>query len=71
MTKTKSFNKSLNQKAPYHSLMESMLEDEDAMDKGDADELKNRKQDDVDKDKGPSAGSDRGLKRQKMSKDTE
>ncbi|GKD48458.1 hypothetical protein Tco_1277434, partial [Tanacetum coccineum] len=71
MTKTKSFNKNLKQRALYHALMESILEDEDAMDEGVADKLKKRKQDDADKDKGPSAGSDRGLKRWKTSKDTE
>ncbi|GKD69662.1 hypothetical protein Tco_1323752, partial [Tanacetum coccineum] len=31
MTKSKSFNKSLKQRALYHALMESILEDEDAM----------------------------------------
>ncbi|GKE87523.1 hypothetical protein Tco_1564998, partial [Tanacetum coccineum] len=57
MTKSKSFNKSLKQRALYHALMESILEDEDAMDEGVSDKLKKRKQDDADKDKGPSAGS--------------
>ncbi|GJY36005.1 hypothetical protein Tco_0421383 [Tanacetum coccineum] len=71
MTKSKSFNKSLKQRALYHALMESILEDEDAMDEGVADKLKKRKQNDVDKDEGPSTGSDRGLKRQKTSKYTE
>ncbi|GJZ26125.1 reverse transcriptase domain-containing protein [Tanacetum coccineum] len=51
--------------------MESILEDEDAMVEGVADKLKKRKLDDANKDEGPSAGSDRGLKRQKTSKDTE
>ncbi|GKC85788.1 hypothetical protein Tco_1141505 [Tanacetum coccineum] len=41
------------------------------MDKGVADKLKKRKQDDADKDEGPPAGSDQGLKRRKMSKDVE
>nr|GEZ98478.1 hypothetical protein [Tanacetum cinerariifolium] len=45
--------------------------DEDAMDEGVANKLKKRKQDDADKDEGPFARSDRGLKRQKTSKDTE
>ncbi|GJZ88725.1 hypothetical protein Tco_0660507 [Tanacetum coccineum] len=67
MNKSKSFNKSLKQRALYHALMGSILEDEDAMDEGVADKLKKRKRDDVDKDEGPSAGSDRGLKRQKTS----
>ncbi|GKB94725.1 hypothetical protein Tco_0980862 [Tanacetum coccineum] len=70
MTKSKSFNKSPKQRALYHALIESILEDEDAMDEGVADKLKKRKQDDADKDKGPFAGSDQGLKRQKTSKDT-
>ncbi|GJZ38676.1 hypothetical protein Tco_0585239 [Tanacetum coccineum] len=71
MTKSKAFNKSLKQRALYHALMELILEDEDAMDEGFADKLKKRKPDDADKYEGPSARSDRGLKRQKTSKDTE
>ncbi|GKD75438.1 hypothetical protein Tco_1333720 [Tanacetum coccineum] len=71
ITKSKSFNKSLKQRALYHALMESILEDEDVMDEGVADKLKKRKPDYADKDEGPSAGSDRGLKRRKTSKDTE
>ncbi|GJU04163.1 hypothetical protein Tco_1114501 [Tanacetum coccineum] len=51
--------------------MESILEDEHAIDEGVADKLKKRKQDDADKDEVPSAGSDRGLKRRKTRKDTE
>nr|GEW60687.1 hypothetical protein [Tanacetum cinerariifolium] len=58
------------QKAMYHALMESILEDQDAKDEGVADKLKKRKQDDVDKDKGPFVGSDRGLKRRKTRKNT-
>ncbi|GJZ41350.1 hypothetical protein Tco_0588236 [Tanacetum coccineum] len=54
MTKSKSFNKSLKQRALYHALMESILEDKDAMDEGVADKLKKRKPDDADLDKGPS-----------------
>ncbi|GJW80115.1 hypothetical protein Tco_0144090 [Tanacetum coccineum] len=68
MTKSKSFNKSPKQRALYHALMELILEDEDAMDEGVADKLKKRKQDDVDKDEGPFARSDRGLKRRKQAK---
>ncbi|GKD17595.1 hypothetical protein Tco_1206753 [Tanacetum coccineum] len=71
MTKSKSFNKSLKQRALYHALMESILEDEDAIDEGVVDKLKKRKPDDADKDEGASARSDRGLKRRKTSKDTE
>nr|GFB12602.1 hypothetical protein [Tanacetum cinerariifolium] len=70
MTKSKSFNKSPKQRALYHALMESILEDEDAMDEGVADKLKKRKPNDTDKDEGPFARSYRGLKRQKTSKDT-
>ncbi|GJX10087.1 hypothetical protein Tco_0199946 [Tanacetum coccineum] len=69
--KQQSFNRSPKQRALYNALMESILEDEDAMDEGVTDKLKKMKQDDADKDKGPSAGSDRGLKRQKTRKDTE
>ncbi|GKD91267.1 hypothetical protein Tco_1366774, partial [Tanacetum coccineum] len=50
-------------KALYHALIESILEDEDAMDKGVADKLKKRKPDDVDKDEDPLAGPGQGLKR--------
>ncbi|GKA71486.1 hypothetical protein Tco_0777625 [Tanacetum coccineum] len=70
MTKSKSFNKIPKHRALYQALMELILEDEDAMDKGVADELKKRKPDEADKDVGPSVGSDRGLKRQRKSKGT-
>nr|GEW58701.1 hypothetical protein [Tanacetum cinerariifolium] len=40
MTNTKSFNRSPKQRALYHALIESILEDEDAMDEGVADKLK-------------------------------
>ncbi|GJV57321.1 hypothetical protein Tco_1458326 [Tanacetum coccineum] len=59
MTKSKSFNKSTKQRALYHALMESILEDEDAMDEGVADKLKKRKPDDADKDEGPFVGFDK------------
>ncbi|GKE04137.1 hypothetical protein Tco_1396155, partial [Tanacetum coccineum] len=61
----------VKQRALYHALMESILEDEDAIDEGVADKLKKRKPDDANKDEGASARSDRGLKRQKTSKDIE
>nr|GEZ35092.1 hypothetical protein [Tanacetum cinerariifolium] len=70
MTKPKSFNKSLKKRSLYHALMESILEDEDAIDEGVAEKLKKRKQDDADKDEGPSTGLDLRLKRRKTSKDT-
>ncbi|GKC30224.1 hypothetical protein Tco_1037518 [Tanacetum coccineum] len=44
MTKTKSFNKNTKYKALYHALMESIIKDEDAMDKGVAEGLKKRTQ---------------------------
>ncbi|GKD04589.1 hypothetical protein Tco_1179563 [Tanacetum coccineum] len=59
MTNSKSFNRSLKQRALYHALVESILEDEDTMDKGVANKLKKRKPDDANKDEGPSARSDR------------
>nr|GFA48751.1 hypothetical protein [Tanacetum cinerariifolium] len=65
MTKTKPFNKNTKYEALYHA-----LEDEDAMDKGVAEKLKKRKPDDADRDEGPFAGSNQGLKRKKTSKDT-
>ncbi|GJX46964.1 hypothetical protein Tco_0272154 [Tanacetum coccineum] len=71
MTKTKSFNKNTKHKALYHALMESILEDEDAIDKGVVDKSKKRKPDDADRDEGPPAGSNKGLKRKKTSKDVE
>ncbi|GKA31158.1 hypothetical protein Tco_0717463 [Tanacetum coccineum] len=55
----------------YHALMESILEDEDAIDKGVADKLKRRKPDDADRDEDPLIGPDQGLKRRKTSKDAE
>ncbi|GJX67206.1 hypothetical protein Tco_0302933 [Tanacetum coccineum] len=69
MTKTKSFNENFKYKALYHALKESILEDEDAMDKGVADKSKKRKPDDVDRDEDPLNGSNQGLKRKKTSKD--
>ncbi|GKC31485.1 hypothetical protein Tco_1038779 [Tanacetum coccineum] len=47
-------------RALCNSLLESILEDEEAMDEGVAENSKKRKPDDVDKDEGPSAGSDQG-----------
>nr|GEW59578.1 reverse transcriptase domain-containing protein [Tanacetum cinerariifolium] len=70
MTKTKSFNKNAKHKALYHALMESILEDKDAMDKGVANKSKKRKPDDGDRDKGPPARPDQGLKKKKTGKET-
>ncbi|GJV11010.1 hypothetical protein Tco_1352551 [Tanacetum coccineum] len=70
MTTTKSFERSSKHKTLYHALIESILEDEDAMYKGVADKLKKRKTDD-DRDEGPPVGPDQGLKRKKRGKETE
>ncbi|GJV89799.1 hypothetical protein Tco_1533737 [Tanacetum coccineum] len=71
MTKSKSLDRNPKHRALYHALMESILEDEDAMDKGVADKLKKRKPDDADRDEDPPARSEQGLKRRKTSKDVE
>ncbi|GKE99226.1 hypothetical protein Tco_0022577 [Tanacetum coccineum] len=71
MTKTKSFDRNPKHMALYHALMESILEDEDALDKGVADKLKKRNPDDVARDEDPLAGSYQGLKRRNTSKDVE
>nr|GEV67046.1 hypothetical protein [Tanacetum cinerariifolium] len=70
VNKTKSFNKNTKHKALYDALIESILEDEDSMDKGVADKSK-RKPDDIDIDEGPLVRPDQGLKRKKTSKDIE
>nr|GEU59645.1 hypothetical protein [Tanacetum cinerariifolium] len=69
MTKSKSFNQNSKNKALHHALMDSMLEDEDAMDKGVADIQKKRKPNDEGRDEDPPVGSDQGLKRRKTRKD--
>ncbi|GJX84588.1 hypothetical protein Tco_0335362 [Tanacetum coccineum] len=71
MTASKTFNKHPKYKALYHALMESILADEDAMDKGVADIQKKRKPDDADKDEDHLVGPDQGLKRKKTGKDAE
>ncbi|GJX90684.1 hypothetical protein Tco_0344010 [Tanacetum coccineum] len=71
MTASNTFNKHPKHKSLYHVIMESILADEDAMDKGVVDIQKKRKPDDADKDEDPLAGPDQGLKRRKMGKDTE
>ncbi|GJT66168.1 hypothetical protein Tco_1017648 [Tanacetum coccineum] len=70
LPKTKSFERNSKHKALYHVVMDSILEDEDAMDKGVADKLKKRKPNDADRDEGPPAGLDQELKRKKTSKET-
>ncbi|GKD02671.1 hypothetical protein Tco_1177645 [Tanacetum coccineum] len=70
MTKTKSFNKNTKYKALYHALIESILEYEDAMEKGVANKSKKRNPDDADRYEGPPARPNQGLKRKKTCKDT-
>ncbi|GJX54128.1 hypothetical protein Tco_0282497 [Tanacetum coccineum] len=65
MTASKTFNKYPKHKALYHALIESILADEDAMDKGVADIKKKRKLDNADRDEDPPAELDQGLKRRK------
>nr|GEW65663.1 hypothetical protein [Tanacetum cinerariifolium] len=69
--KNKSFNRNLANHAFYHALMEALIEDENAMDKGVADTVKNHKRqhdddndddDDDNDDKDPSAGPNQGKK---------
>nr|GEV12499.1 copia protein [Tanacetum cinerariifolium] len=62
---------SSDHKALYHALIESILKDKDAMDKGVPDKLEKRKPDDTDRDEGPPARPDQGLKRKKTCKETE
>ncbi|GJV34436.1 hypothetical protein Tco_1394836 [Tanacetum coccineum] len=71
MTKSKSFDRNTKHRALYHALVESILEDEEAMDKGVADKLTKRKPDDADKDEDPLARPGQRLKRKKTSKDDE
>nr|GFB96054.1 hypothetical protein [Tanacetum cinerariifolium] len=71
MTTSKTFNKHPKHKALYHTLMKSILVDEDAMNKGVADIQKKSKPDDADRDEDPPAGPDQGLKRRKTSKENE
>nr|GFD25412.1 hypothetical protein [Tanacetum cinerariifolium] len=60
MHASKSFNKTPTNKTIYHDLMESLIEDENTMDQGLADSIKQKKRphDDADRDEGPTAGSD-------------
>ncbi|GKC85697.1 hypothetical protein Tco_1141414, partial [Tanacetum coccineum] len=72
MNASKSFNKTPKNKTLYHALMKSLIEDENAMDQGVADLIKQKKRphDDANKDEGPPTRSDQGLRRRKTSKDT-
>nr|GFC32476.1 hypothetical protein [Tanacetum cinerariifolium] len=71
MKTNKSINRSDIQKNLYNSLVKSYITDKDIISTyGDVVTLK-RGRDDQDKDEDPSAGSDRGTKRRKSSKDVE
>ncbi|GJX80596.1 hypothetical protein Tco_0328745 [Tanacetum coccineum] len=66
MHENKSFTRNPANHALYHSLMESLIEDENAMDKGVADTVKNHKRqhddDEDDDDEDPSVGPNQGKK---------
>nr|GEU66560.1 hypothetical protein [Tanacetum cinerariifolium] len=71
MKANESINRSDNQKNLYNALVKSYNSDKDIITSyGDVGLLK-RGQDDQDKDEDPFAGSDRGMKRKKSSKDVE
>ncbi|GKA28820.1 hypothetical protein Tco_0715065 [Tanacetum coccineum] len=71
MEKNKSYDKAEYKKKLYDALVESYNTDKNLFDSyGEVFSLK-RSRDDSDKDRDPSAGSDRGKKRRKLSKDTE
>ncbi|GJT28021.1 hypothetical protein Tco_0908296, partial [Tanacetum coccineum] len=71
MEKNKSYDKADYKKKLYDALVESYNTDKDLFDLyGKVFSLK-RSRDERDKDQEPSAGSDRGMKRSKLSKDTE
>ncbi|GJX87015.1 hypothetical protein Tco_0337789 [Tanacetum coccineum] len=65
MNENKSFNRNPANHALYHALMESLIDDENAMDKGVANTIKNHKRqhdDDKDDDEDPSARPNQGKK---------
>ncbi|GJV05632.1 hypothetical protein Tco_1343288 [Tanacetum coccineum] len=62
MQENKSFNRNPTNHALYHALIEALIEDENAMDKGVADTVKNHKRQPDDDDDDPSAGLNQGKK---------
>nr|GEV42144.1 hypothetical protein [Tanacetum cinerariifolium] len=72
MHANKSFNKTLANHRLYHALMETLIEDENAIDKGVADTVKDHKRnhddDEDDDDEDPPAGSNQGKAPSKGSK---
>ncbi|GKA19764.1 hypothetical protein Tco_0699679 [Tanacetum coccineum] len=72
MSESKSFNKLPAHKAMYHTLMESMLADEEGLDQGVIDLLKHKKRQHDDQDKDPSARPNQGMKtKRRRNKDSE
>ncbi|GJZ34994.1 hypothetical protein Tco_0580811 [Tanacetum coccineum] len=73
MHESKSFNKHPANKTLYHALMESLIADENDMDQGVDDLIKQKKRphDDEDRDQDPPAGPDQGLKKRKTSRDAQ
>ncbi|GJS60224.1 hypothetical protein Tco_0655008, partial [Tanacetum coccineum] len=75
MNKKKSANKNTTNYRLYHALMEALIADEDAMDKGVADKVKDHKRkhdsddDEDDDDEDPSAGSNQGRSTKKRRSD--
>ncbi|GJW61706.1 hypothetical protein Tco_0111041 [Tanacetum coccineum] len=62
MHENKSFNRNPANHALYHALMKAFIEDENAMDKGVIDTVKNHKRQHDDDDEDPSAGPNQGKK---------
>ncbi|GJR30673.1 hypothetical protein Tco_1106905 [Tanacetum coccineum] len=62
MNDFKSFNKHPANQALYHALMEALIADEEAMDKGVADSFKQQKRPHGDEDEDPSTGLNQGKK---------
>ncbi|GJU30700.1 hypothetical protein Tco_1174289, partial [Tanacetum coccineum] len=60
MHENKSFNRNPANHALYHALMEALIEDENAMDKGVADTVKDHKRQHEDDDEDPPAGQNQG-----------
>nr|GEW07153.1 hypothetical protein [Tanacetum cinerariifolium] len=73
MNENKSFNRNPANHALYHALMKALIEDENAMDEGVADTVKNHKrQQDDDDDDNPSARPNQGKKtKRRRTKDSE
>nr|GEX33676.1 hypothetical protein [Tanacetum cinerariifolium] len=62
VNENKNFNRNSANHALYHALMEALIEDENAIDKGITDTVKNHKRQHDDDDEDPSAGPNQGKK---------